>query len=68
MGVFFVFFGVFVLLGGIFFFRALARFFYYFYFFGVARFFFRAKPSKAGNLRSGLTCLGACLSSSSIAQ
>ena len=48
-GCFCAFLGVFLcFLGAFFVFRALARFFFGF-FFGVARIFFRAKPSKAGN-------------------
>ena len=50
--VFFVFFGgVFVLFGGVFCFSRVSAIFVLF-FCGVARFFFRAEPSKAGNLRS----------------
>ena len=59
LGVFFVFGGVFVLLGGVFVlfclfvcFSRVSAIFLVFVVVGVARFFFRAKPSKAGNFRS----------------
>ena len=52
-GFFFVFFGVFVLFGGVFFFFFFRtqRDFCFCFFVGVARIIFRAKPRKAGYLR-----------------